>query len=64
MNMLRLQCPFCQGVMRERLFTEADLEQMVGLYMAHLVESHWAELEEIRAKRSQMGPVNDAWTRL
>jgi hypothetical protein len=40
---------------------------MTGLYMTHLVESHWDELVRLRALRIAMGGTArsyDAWRRL
>ena len=61
----RLQCNFCGEATREHdLSSGQDLSWLTGLYLAHLVESHWEEMNRAREIRMTQGPVNDAWTRL
>ena len=61
----RLRCAFCSETTREHDFRSApDIQWLTGLYLAHLIESHWPDLEAAREMRQQQGPVNDAWKRL
>lgn len=57
-------CPFCGQVSREHPVTAAGLAALMGLYLAHLLESHWEQLAAAHDDRVAQGPVNDAWTRL
>ena len=61
----RLACHFCGQATREHdLIRAADINWLVGLYLTHLVESHWAELEALHGVRVMLGGNYDAWQRL
>ena len=62
--MMQLACPFCGEVTRKRPADQENLKAITGLYLTHLIESHWDTLEKLRAWRLEQGPVNDAWKRL
>jgi hypothetical protein len=64
----RIACKFCGETSREHHITDADsVENMAGLYLTHLIESHWPELVDARNQRV-MQPMNErtlsAWKRL
>jgi hypothetical protein len=61
----RLQCPFCGEATREHdLAKPSDIQWLTGLYLTHLVESHWPELGQLQATRAAQGGSYDAWKRL
>jgi hypothetical protein len=60
-ELLAIQCPFCGGHTRPRPLAQSGAT--VGLYLAHLLESHWETLVALRATVSDR-EGHDAWTRL
>jgi hypothetical protein len=55
-------CKFCGHTTRSRPI--AEIETTIGLYLAHLVESHWPELCRLRDQYGRGREGHDAWRRL
>jgi len=65
---IMLECTHCPPPhpCTRPITTSDELVQLIGNYLAHLVESHWDILSAAHAARFAPGmpPVNDAWTRI
>jgi hypothetical protein len=61
-QLIAIQCPFCGGETRPRKVDE--LAFAVGLYVTHLVESHWHSLEMGRQLVGERNEGHDGWKRL
>lgn len=64
----RMTCQFCGEETREHVLKNArDVQWLIGVYLAHLIESHWPVLVDARNQRV-MQPMNDrtlsAWKRI
>ena len=62
-----IQCAFCGERTREHPVNEAGLAWLNGLYLAHLLESHWEQICILREQHVGMGmtPATlTAWQRL
>ena len=60
-----LGCQFCGEQTRVHdLRDAAGIQLLAGLYLAHLIESHWELLGQLREWRVAQGGSYDSWKRL
>ena len=67
MRAASIQCQFCGERTREHPLNTEGLQWLNGLYLAHLVESHWEMLCKLRDQRVEEGMTPEtltAWQRI
>ena len=57
-----VECPFCGERTRKHDLSEDSLAWLNGLYLTHLIESHWELLKDLRAKRMMLSTTPESFT--
>lgn len=62
---IEVRCQFCGESRAKDRMTAEGVQMALSSYVAHLVESHWDQLEFGRAIRlAAEKPIDDSWTRI